>query len=166
MKKIEVKAKKFAKEYLKNGMNGTEAALKIYKVGRLGGNPEFKRKTASTIANKNLSKPVFIKAIIEELEKAHLNDAFAAKIHKRNLAQSKNLSASNTALDLYYRIKGYYEPQKNLNLNLNLDLNKIDAEISATLKAIKELERLDEAAEWKKEGEKLNTEEKADDLKN
>lgn len=142
MKKIEIKAKKFAKEYVKNNFNAVKTAMKLYNLGRYNGDPARRAATASTIAYVNLQKPVFQKAILEELEKAKLTDELAAKIHKRNLTQNINLPASNTALDLFYRIKGYYEPKINKNLNLNIDLTALDAEIENTLKELRELDKI------------------------
>ena len=35
--------------------------------------------------------------------------------------QSENISASNTALDIYFKLTGAYAPEKKTNLNINSD---------------------------------------------
>ena len=72
MKKIELKAKRFAKSYLEHNLNGTQAALDNYNTDS--------RVVAKSIATENLSKPVFQKAIQEALESSELNSGERLKL--------------------------------------------------------------------------------------
>ena len=136
MAKIELKAKVYAKRLIENKFNGTQTATELYNAKT--------RHTAKSIASENLTKPVFQKAIIQELEKRGVNKEFVSGIHKRNIQQDKNLPASNTGLDMYYKLEGDYAPEKRQELGLNINLNnpiEIDNAIKHIQQEIRELEQ-------------------------
>lgn len=135
MNKMELKTKAYAKEYIKQGFNGTATALKFAKKGKL-----MKRRTAEAIASENLSKPIYQKAIIEEMEKIKLNDTFINRITKRNIKQKKSTSASNQAIDIYHKVKGSYAPVKRETLNITLTGKDLDAKIQEKIKELKLLQ--------------------------
>lgn len=135
-RKLKMKAEMFAKLYVANGFNGVKAVKELYNVGSRGGNAN---EIAKQIASQNLQKPVFREAIRREMEKQELNEQTAIRIHKRNLEQDENLSASNNALDMFYKLTGAYAPETSANLNVNVDLSRIDEEIENTIKELKEL---------------------------
>lgn len=128
MKKIELKARAFAKDYVATNFNGTEAAARNYNVKN--------RKVAGVIAVENLAKPSFQKSILEVLEEEGIDRKDVGRQHKIVLRQNKNYPAKNTAIDMYYKLSGDYAPEKKANFNLNLTneqlnarLNELDTEI-------------------------------------
>lgn len=132
MKKIELKAKAFAKSYIRNKFNGTAAVKELY-------NPNNDH-TARSIAAENLTKPIFQKAIIETMEEMGFNDEMVSKIHKRNLQQNKNLPASNSAADMYYKIKGHYAPEKKITLNFKYkDIQQVRERTAQLLNELQQL---------------------------
>lgn len=136
MKKIELKAKEYAKRYIANNFNGTATVKELYNVK--------KTKTATSIATENLSKPVFQKAIEEALTEVGLTDEEVSKIQQRNLKQNKSYSASNSAIDIYHRLKGNYKPEttETRSVNLNIDLTnetQVNEAINSLIAEIKAL---------------------------
>ena len=133
MKKIELKAKQFASRYIANKMNGTKTALELYNT---------KDKTvANAISTENLQKPLFKKAIEDEMEKKGLNDEKVSKILDRNLSQGKHLPSSNSAIDMYFKLKGSYAPEKKASVNINITNPKaFKEELSSLLDEIKTLD--------------------------
>lgn len=81
MKKFTLNQKRFIKEYLKNGGNGTEAALKVY---------DAKSRTdAANIASQNLKKPTIKEAIEQALESQEVTPEAVAKVIKEGLGAKK-----------------------------------------------------------------------------
>ena len=132
MKKIELRAKQFAERYVANNMNGTQTAVELYNAKE--------RKTAQSIATENLSKPVMQKAIVEEMEKQGLDDKTISEIMNRNVKQKQSYSASNTAIDIYHKVKGTYAPEKKETINLNLTGSDLKDAIRDTMQEIEQLE--------------------------
>ena len=97
LSKLQLKTKAFAKEYIKNNFNGTETALKFGKKGML-------RETAKTIASQNLSKLIYQKPIIEEMEKIKLDDTLINRITKRNIKQKGSLSSIRLSKSAPFRL--------------------------------------------------------------
>ena len=75
------------------------------------------------MAVENLNKPSIRQEILKRMEERGLNGDTIATIHKRNIKQSKNYAASNTALDMLYQLQEAYPIQKTLNANINIDLS-------------------------------------------
>ena len=129
MKKIELKAKQFAKKYIENNYNGTETAMQVYNAKN--------RNVAHNIASENLQKPTFQKAIQEALEDS-ISTKDRISLVERNAKQSHTLPASNTALDMMFKIMGDYAPDKSERITITLTgaealvrLREIDEEIRA-----------------------------------
>ena len=112
MARTPLKNKILAQAYIKNGMNASKT-IRQFK-------PHLTKRSSQTRAVELLHNEGFKKAVLDELNEAGLTEAKAAKLHTRNAVQEKNLPASNTALDMYYKIKGEYAPEKKVNINLNL----------------------------------------------
>ena len=135
MRKIELKAQQFAKRYLENNMNGTKTAKELYKTKN--------DRIAENIASTNLSKPIFERSILKEMEKQGLTDEGLMTIHKRNLEQAEHLPSSNAALDMAYKLRGDYAPEKKQSISLNIDLNNpeaIDKRIAELTGQLKQLD--------------------------
>jgi len=135
MKKMELKTKAWGKEYVKQGFNGVETALKFAKKGKL-----MKRHTAESIASENLSKPEYQKGIITAMEEIKLNDTLINKITKRNIKQKSSLSASNQAMDMYHKVKGNYAPERKETITLNLTGTALNDAIQRKIEELKRLE--------------------------
>lgn len=125
------KEKGFVKDYVKTG-NGTKAALKNYNVKS--------EHVAAVIASENLTKPDIVKAIDDALPDELLNT-----VHLEGLAANKILSANITYgeadektndfievpdhltrakfLDMAYKRKGSYAPEKSQSVNVNIEKN-------------------------------------------
>lgn len=107
-KRLTTKQKAFANEYIKNGGNGTQAALKVYDAKN--------ESVASAIAVENLGKPL----IIEELVRT---------AQRLGVTEEKIVSPVIDALesdDLDMRLKGHDRMVKMLNgkdtgLQLNIE---------------------------------------------
>ncbi len=115
-KRLTTKQKAFAEEYIRNGGNGTQAALKTYETEDY--------QTASSISKDNLQKPL----ILEELVKT---------ARRLGVTEEKIVSPVIDALDsqdLDMRLKGHDRMIKMLNgkdsgLSLNIE-NASGIEIS------------------------------------
>ena len=128
LSKMDLKTKAWAKEYVSNGFNGTKTALKF------AAKKEMKPRIAEAIASQNLSKLMYIKPIIQEMENIKLNDKEVSKKLSRNLKQKANISASNNAIEIYHKLKGNFAPERKETINIKLtgeELNKaIEAKIA------------------------------------
>ncbi|HDY66824.1 hypothetical protein LCGC14_2336370 [marine sediment metagenome] len=73
------------------------------------------------------------------LEDRGLNNEDITRLLKRNAKQSKNLPASNQALDMAIKIKGEYAPSKSVRLTVDYTDQQLDEAIGEKLKELKEL---------------------------
>jgi phage terminase small subunit len=93
------KQARFVAEYVANGGQKYKSVKDAgYKVKSI--------RNAGVQANDNLKLPKISNAIQEKLAKLDfaLDDVIVA--HKRNTMQSKDLKASNTGIEMYYKITG------------------------------------------------------------
>ena len=130
---MELKTKAFAREYIKNNFNGTKTALKFGKKG-------MKPRTAEAIASENLSKPIYKRAILKELEETKMDSKERARLMKRNAKQKKSYSASNQSLDMLNKISGDYAPERRENITLNLTGKDLDNKIYEKIAELKQLQ--------------------------
>ncbi len=130
-RRLSKKQRGFIKDYIATG-NGTQAALENYDT--------TKYNVANAIAVENLQKPTIRDAIEEAL-----SDELLAKVHKEGLEAQKVISANITYgdadektndfievpdhatrakfLDMGYKIKGRYAPEKSINVNVEVPLS-------------------------------------------
>ena len=101
--------------------------------------PHITYKSATVLATRMLANKGFQKAIVEVLEDAGLTQEKVAEVHRRNAIQEENLTASNTAIDMYYKIKGDFAPQQKETINLNLTGDELKEYKENLLKELKEL---------------------------
>lgn len=95
-------------------------------------------KVAAAMAWENLRKPNLMAYINSKLEEAGFNDDEAYKQHLFLLNQHSDLKSKAKAIDMYYRLKGTYAPEKKVNLNLEVD---VTPEIKALTKELNEIHR-------------------------
>lgn len=136
----DTKARRFAKEYLKNGMNAKAALRAIEPKYRDLSNLKQQR-VAEVKASRLLSNDKVKMSMAEIMDENGLSDADIEKLLKRNAKQSKNIPASNQALDMSLKIKGHYAPEKKLSLNVDIQ-GSIDEEITDLMTQIQELQKL------------------------
>lgn len=107
--KLTLQEKKFVELYLEYWGNGTEAAFEVYDIKREG---KKGRNVAAAIAYENLRKPQIFAYVDIKLEEYGYNDESVKRQHLFVLNQMADLAAKNKAIDMYYRKKGEYAPQK------------------------------------------------------
>jgi len=90
--------KGFAKEYVRNGMNGLQAYKKM--------RPIVKDSSAGVEATKALKIPSVREEITLLLQDNNLALEDVLKVHTRNLNQDKNLNVSQTAVQDAYKLHG------------------------------------------------------------
>ncbi len=114
MENLTKKEKGFVKDYIKTG-NGTQAALNNYDTED--------ENMAAVIASKNIRKDKIIKSIAERLpddllEQRHLELLNKREFHKvgegkeEHIVEQPETQAVSKALDMAYKIKGSYVPDK------------------------------------------------------
>lgn len=116
------KEKGFVKDMLKTD-NATFAALNNYDI-----RSEDKENVAGAIGSENLTKPKIIKAIADRLPDDLLEERHLELLNKREVIKMFNgegkvidqpdTQAVSKGLEMAYKIKGSYAPEKHVNLNL------------------------------------------------
>lgn len=118
MEKLTRKQKGFIRDYVKTG-NGTQAIMNNYDLD----NSKIPEKTASVMAVENLAKPSIAKAIAERLPDDLLEERHLELLNKREITiiekdgekeiiDQPETQAVSKALDMAYKIKGSYVPDK------------------------------------------------------
>lgn len=112
--KLTTQQQKFCEAYLEHYGNGVEA---VYAAGYKAKNAMI----AAGIAYSNLRLPHLIAYINSKLEEYGYNDDNVAKQHLYVINQMADLRAKNQALDMFYKLKGAYAPDKSVALNINVN---------------------------------------------
>ena len=97
------KERGFVRDYLATG-NGTKAALQNYDT--------TSQNVASNIASVNLTKPRILNAIAEALPDDLLAERHLELLNKRDVMGEVEVVAVSKGLDMAYKIKGTYAPEK------------------------------------------------------
>jgi phage terminase small subunit len=137
------KQKIFVKEYVKTG-HGTKSALKAYDTKDYS--------TADSIAVENLQKAAIRKAIADRLPDDLLEEKHLALLNKMErdydsegnlIAEDIDVQAVSKGLDMAYKVKGSYAPEKkDINIQGNIDVkdkkaielgNKYEEELKLSL---------------------------------
>lgn len=100
----------FVKDYIETG-NGVQSALKNYNT--------IDYSTAGNIASENLNKPKIQQAIADAIPDDLLTKKHLALLNKVDKEGEIDVQAVSKGLDMGYKIKGSYAPEKSVNLNLN-----------------------------------------------
>lgn len=124
-RKLTKKERGFIGDYIETG-NGAEAARRNYNIGGKGGSlTKIKAElTAGAIATENLKRPIIQKAIAERLPDELLEERHLELLNKREVFKEFNgegrmidqpeTQAVSRGLDMAYKIKGAYAPEKHL----------------------------------------------------
>jgi len=124
--KLTGKQKAWCDIFLEEDANLTIASLETYKIANkhlsripwklLSDNDKTKRmraeNTAAQIGRENLRKPQISKYIHKVLDDEGFTGEKVRLKHFRNMMQERNISASNKAIDMYYKKTGGYAPEK------------------------------------------------------
>lgn len=111
MTKLTLKQKLFCQAYVETLGNATEAVIKArYDVKNKDGRPN--RIVAKSIASENLTKPYICGYIKSLLNKNGLNDQSVGMQLNFLISQFSDLSVKARAIDIYYKMKGTYAPEK------------------------------------------------------
>jgi phage terminase small subunit len=103
------KQKGFVKDYIETG-NGTQAALNNYDT--------IDYSTAGNIASDNLRKPKVIEAIAEQIPDDLLVRKHLQLLNKTDEKGEIDVQAVKAGLDMGYKVKGSYAPDKVVNLTI------------------------------------------------
>lgn len=106
-KRLSVKQRIFAEEFVKTKGNGTQSALKAYDTTK----PEV----ANAIAVENLQKPLIRLEIEHLLKQNDIDITEILGIHRRNMNQDKHLPTSQKAVGDFYEILGLKNTEKPSN---------------------------------------------------
>lgn len=127
--KLTLKQTKFVRETART-LNPTEGAMRAYDV--------VKRSTASEIAKENLDKP-YVKKALEELLEEKMTKEEVLGVLSRNIEQDKNISASNQAIDIRFKLSGDYAPVKSMSINKNISSEERSKRIDELIAQLAEL---------------------------
>ena|SRR3990167_9201601 len=100
----EILHKEFAKEFVANGLNATQAYKKVKPKATIG--------TARVEASRALTNPNVRSEITKLLEENELDLKSAITTHKRNMLQDKQLGVSQTAVQDVYKLYGLHNQDK------------------------------------------------------
>lgn len=133
------KEKGFVNEYIKTG-HGTESALKVYDTDD--------RDVAGVIASQNLGKLKIQQAIAERLSDDLLEEKHLALLNKTDkkydsegniISEEIDVQAVAKGLDMAYKVKGSYAPDKNINLNVTMQpIDPTNPSVLSKLNALQE----------------------------
>lgn len=108
----------FCEKYLEFRGNGVQAIFESgYKVKNA--------RVAAAIASENLTKPNIIAYVNSQLEKYGFNDDNVTREHLFLINQYSDLQAKNKAVDMYYKLKGTYAPEKTVTVAFTPDSNTV-----------------------------------------
>ncbi len=116
MEDLTKKQQGFVKDYVATD-NGTLAALNNYDIQ--SDDPE---NVAAAIASENLTKPKIQRAIAEMIPDELLGEKHLALLNKLDDKGEIDVQAVSKGLDMGYKIKGVYAPDKSINLNVEANI--------------------------------------------
>lgn len=124
--RMQPKEKLFCEAYLELKGDGVEAIIEagydVYKKDKQGNELYPNRKLAAVMAYENLRKPNLIAYVDSKLEEYGFNDESVKRQHLFLLNQFADLTNKGKAVDMFYKLKGSYAPEKAINFNVNADV--------------------------------------------
>lgn len=133
-RKLTRKQARFVEAYIETGV-GAQAAKKAYDIKPGDEN------TPRNIASENLTKPHVVAAIQEALpddllRKVHLEGLYATKgiyVEGQRVEEDADFTTRAKYLDMAYKVKGAYAPEKHVNLNIEEPLDDRIIELAKKL---------------------------------
>jgi len=102
--RITYKEKDFCEHFLDFKGNGAEAAFETYNCKNI--------RVAASVASENLTKPHIIAYVDLKLTERGFSDENVKKQHLFTLNQFADFGAKNKAIDMFYKLKGDYAPER------------------------------------------------------
>lgn len=130
MTKLRPTDRKFIKSYAELNGNGTQAVKKVFKIKD--------NNYAAVKATRLLRKDNIQKELKDMLPDDLLREKHLELLNKRDRTGIET-NAVSRGLDMAYRVKGMYAPEKHLNLNADLFI-ATEQEKENALKALKEID--------------------------
>lgn len=132
--KMEIKTKAFAKEYVRNGFNGTQA-IKVLKPHKAD------KQSARVEASRMLSRDNTKREIERVMDEQNLTDKHLVKTLKKHIDQENYINASLTGIDMAFKLKGHYAPEKRItgHFDIPTDISKLNERLEAIDKELIEL---------------------------
>lgn len=113
-KTLTKKQRGFVKDYVKTGI-GSLAIKLNYDVAN--------DNTARTMGAENLSKPLIKAAVAEAIPDWLLREKHLALLNKEDSDGNIDVTAVSRGLDMGYKLKGSYAPDKSENMNMNVNVH-------------------------------------------
>ena len=137
-RKINENEKKLVKEYIKNGFNKRQAALKVYDVNK---------HSASNLTNQVLKRPVVQEYLTEQLDKIGLGiedlNAYAHTAITNNLENGRPSQAvAATLLQFMYKLHNAVPASKSMNIKANVTGLALDTNVDELTKKLEKLNKL------------------------
>lgn len=130
-RKLTRQQKLFCHKYLEMGANGIDAVIEAgYNV--YGARGVLNRHLAASIASENLTKPDILAYLNIKYDEYGYGDDNVIKQHIFLLNQNSDLSAKKGAIDMFYKKKGDYAPEKHQH-TIRPFGDKTDDELAAEL---------------------------------
>jgi len=135
-----VKSRRFAQALIKNNMNASAAVREIEPKYR-DMTDKKKQKVVTVKATRLLASDSVKKSLAELMDESGLTDDKIKRLLDRNASQTKNIPASNQAVDIALKVKGAYAPEKKMTVSLDLSGN-LDESINLLMTEIETLKQL------------------------
>ncbi len=126
-----LKDKKFAQTLVKNNFNGTKTVEQLM-------NPGSKH-NATSMAVQKIGQRGMQKALEDVLADQGMDEQEISRILQRNARQTKNLSASNTSVDMMIKVRGDYAPTKSVSISASLSPEERKRKVKDLEQEFKEL---------------------------
>ena len=129
----DLKEREFAKVYVREGFNATEATMQVMKPKN--------RNVARNMGALEVAKSSTRKHIRDVLEEGEVDNGLITKYLKRNIKQKSKISGSNQAIDIYMKATGQYAPERKESIHLEITESNIDdklKEITEGIEALKD----------------------------
>lgn len=125
---LSFKQRLFCEKYLEFRGNGVEA---VFAAG-------YKAKNAivaKAIAYENLTKPYIVAYVNTLLDQYGFNDEAVTREHLFLINQYGDIAGKAKGVDMYYKLKGAYAPEKSINVNMNFKPDAKSAQLAAEFEA-------------------------------
>ncbi len=133
MKKLTFKQKNFAKEYVKNNGNATQAVMKSYNIKD--------RSIAQPVGSENLLKPIVKEEIESILNSEGLSNREITKSLRTNieagLGQKATASDSLRGIEMALKLQGAFPATKSAHLNIDISERYKDSSYKDILTELK-----------------------------
>lgn len=114
MNNLRPKHKEFIEEYLENGNNATQAVKKVFDIEDSN--------VASNKASRLLSNATVKQTLAESIPDDLIVEKHKALLNKVDKEGEIDVQAVSKGVDMAYKLKGSYAPEKSINLDLTAEI--------------------------------------------